>query len=231
VPAESEKYPSGALFPLVDGLSRTIGWQWEPGDGQPPAFVIIGRGAMGGQKVIESYPLTPEGWAAAWRSLKKADPDAAKRILPVLEARRVRAAEAAERAAAQLAEAASGHATGPALIVTTNDIPGYRIVHVYGDVFGLTVRSRSFFVDLGSSLRSLAGGEAPALTQLLTDSRNQARARMWREAQGRGANAVVGMRFDCNSIGDLMSEVAAYGTAVSVEPVQEAGPVLGAGPG
>ena len=43
---------------------------------------------------------------------------------------------------------------------------------------------------------------------------------MWREARARGANAVVAMRFDCNEIGDIMSEVAAYGTAVTVEPIQ-----------
>ena len=54
-------------------------------------------------------------------------------------------------------------------------------------------------------------------TKLLTDSRNEARHRMWREARARGANAVIAMRFDCNEIGDIMSEVAAYGTAVTVQ--------------
>jgi hypothetical protein len=58
------------------------------------------------------------------------------------------------------------------------------------------------------------------LTKLLTDSRNQARDRMWREARARGANAIVAMRFDCNEIGDIMSEVAAYGTAVTVVPLE-----------
>jgi uncharacterized protein YbjQ (UPF0145 family) len=64
-------------------------------------------------------------------------------------------------------------------------------------------------------------------TKLLTDSRNQARERMWHEARAKGANAVVAMRFDCNEIGDVMSEVAAYGTAVTVEPVQPAPAVTG----
>ena len=107
----------------------------------------------------------------------------------------------------------------PVLIVTTNEIPGYRIVSVQGDVFGLIVRARNYFSNLGASFRTLAGGEVGGYTTLLTDSRNQARERMWREARSRGANAVVAMRFDCNEIGDIMSEVAAYGTAVTVEPV------------
>ena len=112
--------------------------------------------------------------------------------------------------------------TQPVLIVTTNEIPGYRITQVHGDVFGLIVRARNYFSNLGAQFRTLAGGEVAGYTKLLTDSRNQARERMWREARERGANAVVAMRFDCNEIGDIMSEVAAYGTAVTVDPVQAA---------
>jgi uncharacterized protein YbjQ (UPF0145 family) len=112
------------------------------------------------------------------------------------------------------------------LIVTMNEVPGYRITRVHGDVFGLVVRARSYFSNLGASLRTIAGGEVAGYTKLLTDSRNQARARMWREARALGANAVVAMRFDCNEIGGIMSEVAAYGTAVTVEPVQ---PTTGSG--
>ena len=103
----------------------------------------------------------------------------------------------------------------PMLIVTMNEIPGYRITKVHGDVFGLVVRARNYFSNLGASLRTVAGGEVSGYTKLLTDSRNQARVRMWAQARARGANAVVAMRFDCNEIGDIMSEVAAYGTAVT----------------
>lgn len=116
------------------------------------------------------------------------------------------------------AEAAPGEE--PMLIVTMNEVPGYRIVQVNGDVFGLVVRARNYFSNVGASLRTLAGGEVSGYTKLLTDSRNQARVRMWQEARALGANAVVAMRFDCNEIGDIMSEVTAYGTAVTVEPVQ-----------
>ena len=101
--------------------------------------------------------------------------------------------------------------------MTTNEIPGYRIIAVHGDVFGLIVRARNYFSNLGAQFRTLAGGEVAGYTKLLTDSRNEARHRMWREARDLGANAVIAMRFDCNEIGDIMSEVAAYGTAVTVQ--------------
>src|SRR5712691_1033545 len=96
--------------------------------------------------------------------------------------------------------------SGPALIVTMNEIPGYRITAVHGDVFGLIVRARNYFSNLGVQFQAVAGGEVTAYTSLLADSRNQARERMWHEARARGANAVVAMRFDCNQIGDIMSE-------------------------
>ena len=102
-----------------------------------------------------------------------------------------------------------------------NEVPGHRITQVHGDVFGLVVRARNYFSNLGASLTTLTGGEVTGYTKLLIDSRNQARQRMWHEARARGANAVVAMRFDCNEIGGIMSEVAAYGTAVTVEPVEQ----------
>lgn len=108
----------------------------------------------------------------------------------------------------------------PMLIVTMNEIPGYRITQVHGDVFGLIVRARNVFSNLGAQLRTTVGGEVGGYTKLLADSRNQARQRMWLEAVALGANAVVAMRFDCNEIGDIMSEVAAYGTAVTIERLQ-----------
>jgi len=102
------------------------------------------------------------------------------------------------------------------IVVTTNDIPGYEIVQVLGEVFGLVVRARNVFSNLGASLRTIFGGEVTQYTQLLGDSRNQAIERLRLAAQERGGNAVLAMRFDCNEIADLMSEIAAYGTAVIV---------------
>jgi uncharacterized protein YbjQ (UPF0145 family) len=103
--------------------------------------------------------------------------------------------------------------------VTTNDVPGYRIEHVYGDVFGLTVRARNYFANLGASMRTLVGGEVAGYTKMLSDSRHEARERLTEEARKLGANAIVAMRFDCNEIGDVMSEIAAYGTAVTIRKI------------
>jgi uncharacterized protein YbjQ (UPF0145 family) len=103
------------------------------------------------------------------------------------------------------------------LISTINDVPGYEITAVYGEVYGLIVRARNAFSNIGASVRTVVGGEAKGYTKLLSDSRDQAIERISQAARARGANAVIAMRFDCNEIGDIMSEVAAYGTAVTVE--------------
>jgi hypothetical protein len=76
--------------------------------------------------------------------------------------------------------------TQPVLIVTTNEIPGYQITRVHGDVFGLIVRARHYFSNLGAQFRTIAGGEVAGYTRLLTDSRNEARMRMWRAAADPG---------------------------------------------
>lgn len=105
------------------------------------------------------------------------------------------------------------------IITTMNDLPGYEVVDVYGEVFGLVVRARNIGSNIGASFRTLAGGEVKGYTKLLTDSRNHAVERLKDAARERGGNAVIAMRFDCNDIGTIMSEVAAYGTAVSVRRV------------
>ena len=103
------------------------------------------------------------------------------------------------------------------IVVTTNDIPGYEVVEVYGEVFGLIVRSRNIFSNIGSSLRVIFGGESGGLTKLLVDSRNKAMERLRQEADSKGANAILAMRFDTGDIYSIMNEVAAYGTAVKIQ--------------
>ena len=105
------------------------------------------------------------------------------------------------------------------LISTMNDVPGYEITEVHGEVFGLIVRARNAFSNIGAGFRTLVGGEAKGYTKLLTDSRVHAQERLEEAAREKGANAVIAMRFDCNEIGDIMSEVAAYGTAVTIRPI------------
>lgn len=100
------------------------------------------------------------------------------------------------------------------LVVTTNDLPGYRIDEVLGEVWGLTVRSRNAFSQIGAGLKSLLGGELKGMTQALYESRNDVMNRMIEEAQRRGANAIVAMRFDTSEMGDVWTEICAYGTAV-----------------
>jgi uncharacterized protein YbjQ (UPF0145 family) len=101
-------------------------------------------------------------------------------------------------------------------VVTTNDLAGYRIEEVYGEVFGLIVRSRNLFSNFGAQFRTIFGGEVKGYTTLLSDSREHALARLRQAAAQKGANAVVAMRFDSGDIGGIMNEVAAYGTAVRV---------------
>jgi uncharacterized protein YbjQ (UPF0145 family) len=102
------------------------------------------------------------------------------------------------------------------LIVTTNDVPGYQVDEVVGEVFGLTVRSRNAFSQLGSGLKSIIGGELRGMTQTLSESRNQAMQRLIDEAAARGANAILAMRFDTSEMGGTWTEICAYGTAVRV---------------
>ena len=108
----------------------------------------------------------------------------------------------------------------PVLVSTMNDLPGYTAEKVFGEVFGLTVRSRDFGSNFTASFRSLGGGEVPEYTQMLAESRHVAVMRMCQMAQQLGANAILAMRFDCNEIAQTMSEVAAYGTAVIVRKVE-----------
>ncbi|MBX4199500.1 YbjQ family protein [Candidatus Saccharibacteria bacterium] len=106
------------------------------------------------------------------------------------------------------------------LIATTNDVPGYKVEEVYGEVFGLIVRSRNLFSNFGASLRTIFGGEVKGYTTLLSDSREQAITRLREAAVAKGGNAVLAMRFDSSDIGGIMNEVAAYGTAVKISPIK-----------
>jgi uncharacterized protein YbjQ (UPF0145 family) len=103
------------------------------------------------------------------------------------------------------------------MVTTMNDLPGHRVTEVFGEVFGLTVRSRNIGSDIGASLRGLVGGEVKGYTKMLADSRVQAVERLCDAAREAGGNAVLAMRFDCNELGSNMTEVAAYGTAVTVK--------------
>jgi uncharacterized protein YbjQ (UPF0145 family) len=107
------------------------------------------------------------------------------------------------------------------LVVTTNDLPGWQIQRVCGEVFGLTVRSRNAFSQFGAGFKSMFGGELQGLTKNLVESRNEVMGRMLEHARQKGANAVIGMRFDTSEMGDVWTELCAYGTAVVAVPVDD----------
>ncbi|MHC1719404.1 MAG: YbjQ family protein [Clostridiaceae bacterium] len=103
------------------------------------------------------------------------------------------------------------------IVVTTENISGYKVKEVKGEVFGLIVRSRGIGGNIVAGLRSLVGGEIHEYTSMLEDARKQAIDRLVLNANAMGANAVVMMRFDSSEMGQTMSEVVAYGTAVIIE--------------
>ena len=107
------------------------------------------------------------------------------------------------------------------LVVTTNDIPGWEIQRVCGEVFGLTVRSRNAFAQMGAGFKSMFGGELQGMTKNLAESRNEAMNRLITETRARGGNAIMAMRFDPTELGDVWTEICAYGTAVVAVPVSD----------
>jgi uncharacterized protein YbjQ (UPF0145 family) len=102
------------------------------------------------------------------------------------------------------------------IVTTMNDIPGYGVDEVCGEVMGLTVRSRNIGSQIGAGLKSILGGELKGMTKALIDSRQQVMERMIEEAEGKGANAIIAMRFDTSEMGGQWTEICAYGTAVRV---------------
>ena len=105
------------------------------------------------------------------------------------------------------------------LISTMNDIPGYQVTEVMGEVFGLTVRSRNIGSQLGAGFKSLVGGELKGMTKNLVSSRQEVIDRMVEEAAAKGADAVLAMRFDTSEMGGNWTEICAYGTAVKTRRI------------
>jgi uncharacterized protein YbjQ (UPF0145 family) len=104
--------------------------------------------------------------------------------------------------------------TSRMLLSTMNDLPGWEIDEVLGEVFGLTVRSRNVGSQIGASFKSLVGGELRGMTKMLAEGRAHATERLIEEAEGKGANAILAFRFDTSELGTTWTEICAYGTAV-----------------
>ena len=103
------------------------------------------------------------------------------------------------------------------IVVTTNDLPGYRVVKHIGVVRGLTVRSRSVIGNIGAAVQIFFGGNITLYTKLAEEARQDAFDLLVEHAQAVGANAILAMRYDANEIASAVTEVLAYGTAVVVE--------------
>ncbi|HUV36475.1 MAG TPA: YbjQ family protein [Patescibacteria group bacterium] len=103
------------------------------------------------------------------------------------------------------------------LLVTSDTVPGKRIVKVLGLVRGNSIRARHIGRDIMASLRNIAGGEIVEYTKMMAESREQAIDRMIDEAKSRGADAIVTVRFTTASMMDNAAELLAYGTAVVTE--------------
>jgi len=105
------------------------------------------------------------------------------------------------------------------ILSTMNDLPGYEVTEVLGEVFGITVRSRNIGSQMGASFKALVGGELRGMTKMLSESRLHAQERLVEAAQAKGADAVLAMRFDASEF-QVGQEICAYGTAVKIRPKQ-----------
>jgi uncharacterized protein YbjQ (UPF0145 family) len=105
------------------------------------------------------------------------------------------------------------------LVVTAEQVAGHRVRQTLGQCFGVVVRSRGLGGNIMAGLRSLAGGEITEYTQMLEEARRHAVDRLVQNASVMGANGIITMRFDSSEIGQTMSKIVAYGTAVVLEPV------------
>ena len=103
------------------------------------------------------------------------------------------------------------------IVVTTENVAGFRVKETKGQVFGVVVRSRGLGGNILAGLRSIIGGEITEYTELLEEARRHAVDRMVQNAGAMGANGIIMMRFDSSEIGQVMSEIVAYGTAVVLE--------------
>jgi uncharacterized protein YbjQ (UPF0145 family) len=106
-----------------------------------------------------------------------------------------------------------------AMVTTAFHLDGFRVVRTFGVVRGITVRSRSIFGTLGGALQTIVGGNISLFTELCEKTRLEAFELMLEHAAQMGANAIIGMRYDATEVMDGVTEVLAYGTAVSVEPI------------
>lgn len=102
------------------------------------------------------------------------------------------------------------------ILTTVDEIPGRQVLEHYGLVGGSTVRSKHFGRDMFAGLKNIIGGELRGYTELMEETREEAVSRMVAQAELRGANAIIGIRFSTSDVAPGAAEVYAYGTAVKL---------------
>jgi uncharacterized protein YbjQ (UPF0145 family) len=115
-------------------------------------------------------------------------------------------------------------AINPHLVTTALELPGYRVVRNLGIVRGIVVRSRSIVGTIGAGLQTLIGGNITLYTQLCEKAREDAFRLMLEHAAEIGGNALISVRYDANEVQQGVTEVLAYGTAVTVEKIESGHP-------
>ena len=105
------------------------------------------------------------------------------------------------------------------ILSTMNDLPGYEVTEVLGEVFGITVRSRNIGSQLSAGFKSMVGGELRGMTKMLTQSRTEAQDQLAEAAQAKGADAILAMRFETSEF-QAGQEMCAYGTAVKIRKLE-----------
>lgn len=108
----------------------------------------------------------------------------------------------------------------PIMLLTSNYAPGYKVDKLHGLVYGITVRSRGLGGNIIAGLRTIGGGEIHEYTEMAHQARQQALDRMADLAKSMGANAVLSVMFDSTEIGNTMDEIIAFGTAVTISPLE-----------
>jgi uncharacterized protein YbjQ (UPF0145 family) len=107
------------------------------------------------------------------------------------------------------------------IVVTMNELPGYRIIRHLGVARGISVRSRSVVGNIGASIQILFGGNISLYTKLAEQARQEAFELLIQQGEKMGGNAILAMRYDANEMAAAVTEVLAYGTAVVVERIEE----------
>ncbi|QGU00711.1 hypothetical protein SYNTR_2117 [Candidatus Syntrophocurvum alkaliphilum] len=102
------------------------------------------------------------------------------------------------------------------LVTTTDELKGYKVTEVYGIVKGSSIRAKHLGRDIAATLKGFVGGELKGYSEMLDEAREEAKNRMIEQADRKGANAIIAVRFVSSQVMSGAAEVLVYGTAVHI---------------